>query len=185
MRKGQGTREEMSGLALHGVGLCGLFDWFDYVLFGVERLEALGVSSFQEQRRCRDEDDLGAAEHFAGYECGSELEGVGPAEAGAVEELTGSFEDGRIQWLLYHAGRFDAQDLKGGSGVLVADVSGAFATADGRVNFERRGSGDQFAVILDRLHEADQDVGTGFLHEELREGRGLEKVAVHSFPRSS
>jgi len=165
--------------------LRGLFDGFEDVSFGIEGDEALGAGAVEEHGRCRDEDDFGAAKHFARDECCAELKGIGPSQAGAVEELASGFKDGWIEGLLHHAGGFDAQDFESGCSVLAADVACTLAPADGGIDLERSGGGDELAIVLDGLHETDEDVGPGLLHEELCEGRGLEEVAVHNLPRSS
>jgi hypothetical protein len=51
----------------------------------------------------------------------------------------------------------------------------AARAADGRVDLERRGGGDQLAIVLDGLHQPDQRVGALLLHKQLGEGRGSRK----------
>jgi hypothetical protein len=116
---------------------------------------------------------------------GGQLQGVGPAQGGAVEELARGFKHRRIQRLLHHARGLHAQAVERGGGVFRGDAAGPLAPADGRVDLQRRGGGDQLAVVLDGLHQADQGVGALLLHKQLGEGRGLKKVAAHRFPRSS
>jgi len=73
--------------------------WFGRFLCRVEGVEAFGLGGFEQLRRGGDKDDFGVLEHVAGDECGGQLERVGPAQSGAVEELARGFEDGRVQRL--------------------------------------------------------------------------------------
>ena len=151
----------------------------------VEGVEAFGFGGFKQLRGGGDEDDLCALEHIAGSDRGAQLQGVGPAEGGAVEELAGGFEDGRVERLLDHASGFKAQDIKRRGGVFGGDCAGALAPPDGRIDLQRRGGRDQLAVVFDGLHQADQGVGALLLHKEPGESRGFKEVATHRFPRSS
>ena len=84
-------------------------------------MEAFSFGGFEKLRGGGDEDDLRALKHIAGDEGGGQLQGIRPAQGGAVEELAGGFEDGGIEGLLDHAGGFKAQDVEGGGGVLGGD----------------------------------------------------------------
>ena len=101
-------------------------------------MEAVGAGGFEQHGRSGDEDDLGAAEHLASDERCSELKCICPAQAGAVEELAGGFEDGWIEGLLHHASGFDAEDFKGCRSIFGTDVAGTLATPYGSVDFKRR-----------------------------------------------
>jgi len=57
--------------------------------------------------------------------------------------------------LLHHARRFQPQHLQHGSRGFLRNVPGTLAAPDGRVDFERRRSRDQLAVVLDGRKQAD------------------------------
>jgi hypothetical protein len=122
---------------------------FEDIDFRVEGVKAFGAGGIEQHGRSGDKEDIGAAEHFARDERGSELKGISPAEAGTIEKLTGGFENCGVERLLHHAGCFDAEDFESGSGARRADVSGALAAADRGVDFERSGGGYELAIVLD------------------------------------
>ena len=151
----------------------------------IEGVKAFGFCGFKQGRRGRNKNYLGAVEHVAGDHCRGELKRFRPAKAGAIEELARSLKHGGIEGLLDHAGRFDAEGIERGSGVLRSDFPGSLAAADGRVHLKGRGGGDELSVVLNGLHEADECIGSLPSHKKPGEGRGLEEITGHAFPRSS
>lgn len=157
------------------------------VLFtaGVEGFEVFGCCGGEQPRLGADEDDLHALEHFAGDQGAAQLEGLGGAQLVAVEEFAGGLEDGGIKRLLDHAGSFGAQNGARGFAVLGGEGAGALLAQQGSVDFEGGRSGDQFAVVLDRLHEMYDSGGSRLLDEKFGEGRGIKEITAHTLPRSS
>ena len=151
----------------------------------IEGVKALGFCGSKQGRRRRNKNYLGAAEHVAGDHGRGELKRFRPAEAGAIEELARCLKNGGIERLLDHAGRFDAEGIERGSSVFSCDFSGAFAAADGGVHLKGRGGGDELAIVFNGLHETDECIGSQPSHKKPGEGRGLEEITGHTFPRSS
>lgn len=151
----------------------------------IEGMEAFNFCGFEQGGGGGNKDDLGTVEHIASDHGGGKLKRLGPAEGGAIEELASRLKDCGVERLLDHAGGLNAESFECGVGICSRNVSGALATADRRVNLEGRGGGDELAIVLNGLHEADEGIGSLPSHEETGEGSGLEKITGHAFPRST
>jgi hypothetical protein len=123
--------------------------------------------------------------HIAGNHGRGELKSLRPAQCCAVEKLARGLKNGGIQRLLNHAGRFNAKGFQCGSGVFRRNVCGTFAAANGGIDLEGRGSGNELAIVFNGFHEANECVGSLPSHKKPYEGSGLEKITAHALPRSS
>jgi len=71
--------------------------------------------------------------HVAGNEGGGELQGVWPAQRGAVSSWRAASRT-RVERLLHHARGFKAENVERGGRVLGGDAAGALAAANGCVD---------------------------------------------------
>ena len=85
---------------------------------GVEGFKAFAFCCFKQLRGGGDKENAGSVEHVAGGEGGGQLQSLGPAQRGAVEQLARGFEHGRIQRLLHHARGFKAQNFERRGGIF-------------------------------------------------------------------
>ena len=152
---------------------------------GIDGFEPLSTGGFEQRWGSGDEGDARAGKHVARSQRGAQLQGLRPAQRGAIEELPGCLKHAWIQRLLYHACGFDPQQFEGNDSGFGRDVPGALAAADGRIDLKRCGRRDQLAIILDGLHQPDERVGSRLAHKQLGESRRLQEKETHSIPRSS
>ena len=137
-------------------------------------MEALGLCGFKQRGRSGDKGDVGAFEHVARREGSAKLQGVRPAELGAVEKLARAFKTAGLSGCCTM--RADSMRRVSSAGAASrADIAGAFAAADGGVDLKRRGGRDELAIVFHGFHEPDQRVCARLLHKELDERRGFKK----------
>ncbi len=162
-----------------------LLDGFQNFQGGIHDGEVFGPGGINQMLASGNEDDFRTLKHVARHEGRAELQGIGPAQGAAIDQLTGALENRGIQRFLDGAGRLQAQNLERGGGVFPADTAGTFPAADGCMDFKWCGGRNKFAIVLDAFHQLDQGIGARLADKQLREGCGLEEIATHRTPRSS